>query len=288
MGSLQSGLPYVFTAVMAIIGSLMLSSTTAAATPALDLLPISSPLRLHPANSHYFTDDSGRAIYLAGSHTWNDFQDTDQNGQPAAFNFDAYVNFLATHGHNMTILWKKDLPTYCNWGAGGTWHMSQFPWPRTGAGTATDGKPRFDLSQFDQAYFDRLRAHVVQLQQNNMYATVQLFDGLGLLNNRCRDDGFPLTGANNVNGIDDGGGPNSMTMSGPNAISAIQDAYVTKVIDSVNDLPNVLWEISEEAPKNSTWWQAHMISLIHGYEAGKPLQHPVGYPFLTGGSDSTL
>jgi hypothetical protein len=52
----------------------------------------------------------------------------------------------------------------------------------------------------------------------------------------------------------------------------------------------VLWEISEEAPDNSTWWQSHMISLIHTYEAGKPVQHPVGFPTLnvSGASDSTL
>jgi hypothetical protein len=275
--------------LVALMGSLVLpSSTPAVAAPSPDSTPISSPLRLLSTNPHYFTDDTGRAIFLTGSHTWDDFQDTDQSGQPAAFNFDAYISFLKSHGQNMTILWKKDLPTYCNWGAGGTWHMSQFPWPRTGPGTATDGKPRFDLSQFDQSYFDRLRAHVVELQQNNIYATVQLFDGLGLLNNRCRNDGYPLTGANNVNGVDDGGGANSMTMSGSNAILAIQDAYVMKAIDTVNDLPNVLWEVSEEAPNNSTWWQNHMISLVHGYEAGKPLQHAVGYPFLAGGSDSTL
>lgn len=50
----------------------------------------------------------------------------------------------------------------------------------------------------------------------------------------------------------------------------------------LNDLDNVLWEISEEAPSNSTAWQDHMIALLHSYEAGKPMQHPVGYPWLTG------
>ena len=29
------------------------------------------PLRVHPANGRYFTDASGRAIYLTGSHTWD-------------------------------------------------------------------------------------------------------------------------------------------------------------------------------------------------------------------------
>jgi len=250
------------------------------------------PLRALASNPHYFTDGTGKAILLTGSHTWDTFQDMDQSSTPAAFDFTAYVNFLKSHGHNVTILWRKDLPTYCNWGAGGTWHVKQFPWMRTGGSSGTqvasDGLPAFDLTQLDQAYFDRLRARVMQLQQNGIYAVVQLFDGLGLLNNRCSNDGYPFTGANNVNGVDDGGGTNSMTMGSPNTITNYQDAFVQKLIDTVNDQPNVLWEISEEAPAASTWWQAHMISLIHTYEAGKPAQHPVGFPYLTGAPDSLL
>ena len=47
--------------------------------------------------------------------------------------------------------------------AGGSFHccMTPQPWPRTGPGTATDGKPKFDLVQFDDAYFDRLRERVI-------------------------------------------------------------------------------------------------------------------------------
>src|SRR5262245_4744640 len=33
------------------------------------------PLRVDPANPRYFTDGSGRAIYLTGSHTWDARQD---------------------------------------------------------------------------------------------------------------------------------------------------------------------------------------------------------------------
>src|SRR5436190_21039991 len=119
------------------------------------------------------------------AETSHDFQDTSTSTPPTAVDFTAYVNFLNSHGHNVTILWHKDLPTYCNWGAGGTWHMAPFPWPRSGPGTASDGKPTLDLSRFDQAYFDRLRARVAQLSQNGIHATVQLFDGLGLQQHRC-------------------------------------------------------------------------------------------------------
>ena len=60
------------------------------------------------------------------AETSHDFQDTSTSTPPTAVDFTAYVNFLNSHGHNVTILWKKDLPTYCNWGAGGTWHMAPF------------------------------------------------------------------------------------------------------------------------------------------------------------------
>ncbi len=103
------------------------------------------PLQVLSTNPHYFTDGSGKAILLAGSHTWSDFQDTNQSATPAAMDFTAYVAFLKAHAQNVTILWRKDLPTYCNWGPGGTWRMVPFPWLRTGPGNATDGLPKFDL-----------------------------------------------------------------------------------------------------------------------------------------------
>ena len=252
------------------------------------------PLRALASNPRYFTDGSGKAILLSGSHTWNNFMDMGNSGATVATDFNAYVNFLKAHGHSVTILWHKDLPTLCGWAAGGTWLQAPpFQWQRSGPGNANDGQPKFDLTKFDQAFFDRLRARAVQLQQNGIYTIVQLFDGRSLVSYRCggSSDGYPLSGANNINGIDDGGGVGSMTMGAPNAITAIQDAYVQKVIDTLNDLPNVLWEISEEAPAGSTWWQGHIISVIHSYEAGKPFQHPVGWPTLdtwTTANDPTL
>jgi hypothetical protein len=73
------------------------------------------------------------------------------------------------------------------------------------------------------------------------------------------------------------------------AVTARQDAYVKKLIDTVNDLDNVLYEISNESGVYATPWQYHMIDLIHQYEAGKPKQHPVGMTFqYAGGSMADL
>jgi chitodextrinase len=90
--------------------------------------------------------------------------------------------------------------------------------------------------------------------------------------------------------VDDGGGTRSHNLSViPAAVLAAEEAYVRKVIDTVNDLPNVLYEIANEAGPYSTAWQEHFIAFIRNYEAGMAFQHPVGFTFQhNGGSNSTL
>jgi hypothetical protein len=283
------------------------SGVTVTVANASPVTGAAGPLRAagtsQPASNYFSIGATGGIRLLAGSHTWNDAQDDDTALGLSAFDFDAFVAFLAAHRMNVTILWHFDVPRFCNWQPGGVWTMNSatgMPWARSGPGIASDGGAKFNLTVFNQAYFDRLRARVQQLQQNGMYAIVQLFDGYDLTYLRCGNtvplgDGYPLTGVNNVNGIDDGysvgtSGTGSMTMTAANSLTDVQDSYVRKVIDTLNSLPDVMWEISEEAPNNSTWWQAHMIALIRSYEAGKPLQHPIGLPSLdtTAASDATL
>ena len=40
------------------------------------------PLRRNPANPRYFTDDTGKGVYLTGSHTWAVMQDMWLEGAP--------------------------------------------------------------------------------------------------------------------------------------------------------------------------------------------------------------
>src|SRR5262249_35572646 len=242
------------------------------------------PLRAHPDNPHYFTDGTGKAIYLTGSHTWNTLQDWGTNGSIQPLDFKAFVRMLVAHHHNFTLLWTTELPTFRGLPTTAVsppdFSVAPQPWLRTGPGNASDGKLKFDLTKFNEAYFDRLRDRVRQLQEAGIYVGVYLFSGEFVLRFRFAGDGYPFAGSNNVNGIADGGGTKSVTMTEPNAITAIQDAYVRKVIDTLNGFSNVLWIVSQEAPANSKWWNSHLIAVTRDYEAGKPLQHPIGYGVL--------
>ena len=61
-------------------------------------------------------------------------------------------------------------------------------------------------------------------------------------------------------------------------------------MDTVNDLDNVLYEVSNESGQPySDYWQVRVINFVKQYEATKPKQHPVGMTFQwRGGSDLTL
>jgi len=249
------------------------------------------PLRVHPSNPRYFTDGNGRAIYLTGSHNWANFQDSGHVDPPPAFNFSEYLAFLRSVDHNFIRLWVAEQAMTAS--RNGNHYRDPLPYLRPGPGTALDGKPKFDLSRFNQAYFDRLRSRVQAARDLGIYVSVMLFNGWSVESfeelHLDRDPwlGHPFNRENNISGIDgdpnnDNQGPEIHTLSEDPKIVAVrtlQEAYVRKVIDSVNDLDNVLYEIGNEMGAHSTEWQYHLINVVKAYEATKPKQHPVGMTF---------
>ena len=122
-------------------------------------------------NANYFEDAHGAPLILCGSHSWNTLQDWGTDGLVRPLDFDAFVRFLEAHGHNFTLLWCVELPKFRGLPttevAPPDFTVSPFPWPRTGPGHATDGGLKFDLTRFDQAYFDRLRSNLQGFEIGN-------------------------------------------------------------------------------------------------------------------------
>jgi hypothetical protein len=242
------------------------------------------PLRVLSSNPRYFTDGSGKAIYLTGSHTWTNLKDMGTSNSPPVFDYNAYLDFLTQSKHNFIRLWTWELTRF-QFSGKSTAYTSPFPWPRTGSTNALDGKPKFNLSTFDQPYFDRLRSRVIAARDREIYVSIMLFEGNGanISTVPWRWNGHPFNASNNINGINgdvngNGTGIEVHTLQN-SAVTAIQEAYVRKLIDTVNDLDNVLYEITNEAGAYSTEWQYYMINYVKNYEKTKPKQHPVGMTF---------
>ena len=94
--------------------------------------------------------------------------------------------------------------------------------------------------------------------------------------------GHPYHPENNVQGFNG----NPASDEGPDLnnphVREHQAAYLRQVVDTVNDLDNVLYEVTNEGGnKDWDWW---VVRTVQEYEQSKPKQHPVG---LTGhGSES--
>lgn len=275
-------------------------SATPAGGKAVPAQAARGPLRVHPVNPRYFTDGtkladgSLKAVYLTGSHTWNNLVDMGRDDPPERFDYQAYLDFLLERDHNFIRLWAWDSTMWDRRASQGWTDQKEAlkttpqPWLRTGPGPALDGKPKFDLTKFNPDYFERLRTRVQVAGGHGIYVSVMLFEGWGLMhgNHRPPSTGWawrshPFHPDNNLNGINadhDGDGiTGEVHRLGDDAVNGIQAAYVRKVVDTVNDLDNVLYEvINEGGQKEWDWW---VVQTIHEYERTKPKQHPVG---LTG------
>ena len=247
------------------------------------------PLVPHPKNPRYFTDGTGRAIVLSGAHTWPNIVDMGPADPPPRFNYTAHLDYLEKYGHNFTRLWTWESTT---WNARpnrreATHTVFPLPFARTGPGAAKDGKLKFDLTQYNPQYFDRLRSRVEAAGKRGIYVSVMLFEGWAMQHAPGAWETHPFHPDNNVNGIN-GQALKVHELADPK-VTVIQEAYVRKVIETVNGFDHVLYEISNENHPPSTEWQYHMIRFIKEVEKSLPKRHPVGMTFqYKGGSNKAL
>jgi hypothetical protein len=273
-------------------------------------LTIAGPLTVSTKNPRYFAVDANvpgqeRAVFLTGSHIWNNLQDgmgpgAECGANAEVFDYDAYLDFLKERGHNFIRLWRWE--QFRSLAADGAFHlcMAPQPWARTGPGFATDGKARFDLERLDNEFFDRLRDRVVAAGQAGLYVGVMLFDGwaLHLSPSPNHVEGHPFHADNNINSVSIASVKDYMAIPLDPQVRAVQEAYIRQVVDTLHDLPNVLWEVANEAPGggsvdkgfagmlgladvpdwgDSTEWQYWVIDVVKDHEKRQGYAtHPVG------------
>ncbi len=246
------------------------------------------PLHVSTDNSRYFADSNNKPVFLQGDHTWTNFIDSGHGTPtPPTFDYDAYLSYINARGANWFRLWDWEQTRWSNEDSDTNYRFGEQAYNRASStyGTANDGGNKFDLTSFNQDYFDRMRSRIIQAGEDGDYVSVMLFNGWST---ECKGtggscgpnnqpfDGHPYNAANNINSIN--GDPNSDGQgyevheydsgdANSVAIVGMEDNYVKKVIDTVGDLPNVMYEICNEC-NGSTLdraWQNHMVDLVHSY-----------------------
>jgi hypothetical protein len=189
-----------------------------------------NPLRVSTTNPRYFTDNSGKAIFLTGSNWGQELQD-DSWSVPNTFKFDnsvpvsgiSYLDFLAAENHNyIRILMAEhsrfELPALPDVTAHPMIYVRNPSSP-----PAKDSLPQFtvqgDGSEFSSDYFNRLHdralaaASLTPSRTTPIYTGVMLFQGDSITNtipvNVSGWFGHPYNVENNTTGVngDPGGLP---------------------------------------------------------------------------------
>ena len=236
-------------------------------------------LKVCSANGRYFCDGN-KAVYMTGSHTWDNLQDIgDVN-----FIYTDYLDWMENLNHNFIRLWAWENWKGTDWATITNYNISPLPYVKIGS--------QYDITQLNQAYFERLIQRIQEANERGIYVSIMFFEGFSAEHTPIAWNYHPFKSGNNINGVSVNRYNVHTNLNA--AVLAAQQLYVREVIDIINyyHLNNVLYEIGNEIPYTveSNTWQDDMIDFIHNYEFNTyGVNRPVGKTYQNdGGTNETL
>ena len=202
----------------------------------------SSPLALHPDNSHYFLYRGKPTILITSAEHYGAVLNLD-------FDYEKYLDTLARDRLNLTRTFTGayvEPPGAFNIASNTLAPMAgRFicPWARSSTPGYANGGNKFDLEKWDDAYFKRLRDFVGYAEKRGVIVEINLFcpfyeDAQWKIS--------PQNPANNVNGIGNVGRTNVYTLDKHGGLLAFHEAMTRKVVTELRNFDNVYYEICNE------------------------------------------
>jgi hypothetical protein len=225
----------------------------------------SDPIALHPENPHYFLWRGKPTILITSGEHYGAVLNR-------AFDYKPYMATLQSHGFNLTRTFSG---AYCE--PAGAFKIEKntlapaqgdllCPWARSDTPGYANGGNKFDLTQWDRQYFQRLMDFVGEAGKRGVVVELVLFcpfyeDSMWGLS--------PMNARNNVNGIGGIQRTEVYTLQNGNLL-AVQDAMVQRIIEALRDFDNVYYEICNEPYFGGVTdeWQSHIAQTIIRAESG--------------------
>jgi hypothetical protein len=259
----------------------------------------SAPIRLHPDNPHYFQYRGKPLVLVTSAEHYGALINLD-------FDYKKYLDTLHADGLNYTRLFMGAYVENSNsFGIqlntlAPKENRLIVPWKRSDTPGYINGGNKFDLTQWDHAYFDRLKDFLKRAKERDIIVEITLFSSI------YRDDYWeysPLHPNNNINGTRAENRRTLQTLPAEDHnILPYQEAYVRKFIHELNGFDNFFFEIQNEPwadnevqvltlnpyeqKEKGKWsdyvhvaslpamaWQRHMSKLIADEESRLPQQH---------------
>lgn len=230
-------------------------------------------LSLHPQNPHYFLY-KGKPLILIGS--------TEHYGAVMNLDFDyvKYLDEIASSGLNVT---RTFTGVYVEpQGAFGILKNTLAPaperyicpWPRSSIPGYYNGGNKFDLSNWDEQYFSRLKDFVKESSKRNVIVELDLFSNYY---DTLQWKMSPLYIKNNVNGIGNIQDHKEILSLRQAEILDVQEKMVRKIVYELRDFDNLYYEVCNEPYFGDTLtlaeWEKHMTGVVVDAEKGFYQKH---------------
>lgn len=208
-------------------------------TPA-EPLPAEGPIQLHPENPHYFLYKGEPLALITSAEHYGAVLNLD-------FDYRTYLETLAADGMNYTRIFTGsyfEIP-------GESFGIQKntlapeagsviTPW--TTVIPDFSGKVQYDLTSWNEAYFDRLKDFMTQAAERDIIVEVTFFSSI------YRDEHWdisPQNPANNINMSEEISRRNAHTLNnGP--LFEHQERFVRKLVQELNGFDNFFFEIQNE------------------------------------------
>ncbi len=210
---------------------------------------------LHPDNPRYFQFRGQPTVLITSAEHYGLLLNT-------SMDYQAYLAELAAHGLNHTRLfsgsYREDSAAFNITENTLAPQDSDYlaPWARATETTA-EGKPKWDLTRWDEGYFKRLHDIAAEASRQGIVLELTLFcpmydPGLWAIN--------PMNALNNVNGIGDCDSLEVYTTKHKD-LTEVQIALAQKLVRELLDFDNIYFEICNEPYFGGVTdqWQRHII-----------------------------
>jgi hypothetical protein len=229
------------------------------------------PLALHPDNPHYFLYENRPEILITSGEHYGAVVNLD-------FDYEIYLEELSKNSLNLT---RTFTGVYLE--PAGSFNIERntlapspekfiCPWARSETPGYASGGNKFDLTQWNEEYFKRLRDFVGKAEKRKVIVELALFcpfyeDSQWKLS--------PMNPNNNVNNVGPTDRTHVYTLDKSKGLVELHDALVSKIIKELKEYSNLIYEICNEPYWGGVTmeWQHHIASLIEKEEKGFSYQH---------------
>ena len=207
---------------------------------ALNAAPLKS-IALHSKNPHYFIWRDEPTILITSGEHYGALLNLD-------FNYVRYFDELKTHGLNHTRAFSgvyREVTSSFGITDNTLAPKPQryvCPWARSDRPGYFDGGNKFDLTQWDETYFKRLRDFMTQAQKRGIVVEMTLFCPM------YKEEMWkacPMNEANNINGIGKCSRTEVYTLKHRDLLEA-QLALTRKIVRELRDFDNLYYEVCNE------------------------------------------